>query len=161
MGFAITVPVWCIIDAAAILNKFPQGGSPENPTYLGNYQESDAFVSMVAQLPFVDEGDGSSELGLKVPTGAKIQIMANTFAQPSIYGVLLVSANPNRADVCTPFVTETIDAACPIIALSANVRTDVNSGDYTGYNIVIQIINPENLFMPFFYYWDPKVTVSA
>jgi Inclusion body protein len=154
----ISIPVWCIIDVAAILNKFPQGGTEDNPTYLGNYQDSDAFVSMVAQLPFVDEGDGSSELGLKAPQGANIQFMANTFAQPSNYRVTLFAAKPNRDDVCSPFVMETI--AGGISALSANVRTDVQVGDYTGYNIVFGITFPVNFYTAF-YYWDPKVTVSA
>ncbi len=161
MNAAITIPVWCIFDVAAILNKFPQGGSPGLPTYIGNYQDSDAFVTMIAQQPFVGEGNGTSELSLLAPQGAKIQFMATTFAQPSICGVLLVSATPNRDDVCTPFVQEVIDAACPIAALSANVRLDAIVDAYTGYNIVFQIINPEQPYTPFFYLWDPKVTVSA
>lgn len=159
MDAGLTIPVWCIIDVPAILNDFPQGGNPDNPTYLGAYGASDKYIAMVAQQPFVDKGEGSSELEIKAPKGSVIQLMANTFAQPSMYSVLLVDAQPNMDPVCTSFVE--VDLPNGMRVLSATVLENVDVGAYAGYYITIQVVNPENFKAPYFYKWDPKITVAG
>jgi hypothetical protein len=159
MDAGLSIPVWCIIDVPAILNDFPQGGTLDSPAYLGAYAASDKYISMVTQQPYVDEGDGSSELGIKAPKGSTIQLMANTFAQPSAYSVLLVAATPNREPVCTPFVE--VDLPNGMSVLSATVREDVDAKAYSGYDITILIGNPFDFKGSYCYKWDPKITVAG
>jgi Inclusion body protein len=163
----VLIPVWCIIDADAVLNKFPQGGTKAAPQYLGEYDASDAYVIMVAPLPYVLSGSGTSELALQAPKGAQIQMMTNTFAKPSANVVKLVAITNNHPDqekdVCTPFVKDNIrssaDKSGLISAMSAQIRDDVNAGDRTGYLIVFNI-TPKNSEKALYYSWDPSIQVS-
>ena len=122
---------------------------------------------MVAPRPNVSKGNGTSELELKAPKGAKIQMMINTFIKPSDNIVKLVAISNNHPeqgkDVCTPFVKDNIrssaDNSGVISAMSAQIRDDVNASDRTGYLIVFNI-TPKNSEQALYYSWDPSIVVS-
>jgi hypothetical protein len=165
MGFENTIPVWCFIDVAALLNTYPQGGTKDNPQYLGEYSESDPFVSMLAPLSNVVKGNGTSELEVKASRINRIRVMICAFTQPTDKFVEWVEISPNHlereTDVCAPFLTDNIYPSGNsgfISAMSASINDNVNVGDHTGYIFKFKITN-QSSGQELYYSWDPSVTV--
>lgn len=151
------LPIWCIVDVSAILALGANPGTLNDPTNLGNYQTSDAFVAMVAPVSFLDGPNGVSELTVKAPHGMNIYVFMTTY-RPFDISASLISINPNRPDVLTTFQLSTSSNIGTIEYMQANVCG--YKGDYTGFNIVFSIQNPDGTVLGY-YYWDPEVKVVA
>lgn len=110
-----TVNVLIAVDSDKLANQVGDGklsaGTMQNPTALGSWQQSDVFISMIAQNSFATNDKGGSELTIKANSGAVVQWSITTFDSNINHTTYLYDGNFNPS-------------------------TAINDIDYDGMNVI-------------------------
>jgi hypothetical protein len=94
-----TITILSVIDCESIINNTnTPAGTVGNPTNLGSYSTSDAFVYMMTKQAYAmnapsNEGDGSSELKVTANVGDTLRWTITSIDQGVNYNAILQSIN--------------------------------------------------------------------
>lgn len=109
-----TVNILIAVDGDSLNTSVKNGTLPEGskaqPTSLGAWQQSDVFISMVAQNSFATNDQGKSELTINAESGSLIQWTITTFDNNADYTAYLYNGNFNPSNAISGLEFDAITA---------------------------------------------------
>ncbi len=165
-----TINILSVIDVETILNNNLPAGTLNNPTLLGSYTQSDAFVYMITKSGYIDSTDktrADSELTIDANIGDTIQWELTCPGAGLKHDAIIAAVSLGAGtSLSTPEATlvrrrifETAGEPGYQILEQTDFTSNVLATGTTQYSIIFQIMDKNGNNQGYFS-WDPFVKVA-
>ena len=166
------------VDGVQLAQQVQDGklspGSPNAPTFLGSWTQSDVYISMIAQHSAVSNDQGESELNVKANSGDVLRWTMTTFDGNTDYTAYICNGSFNPSTNITPLFYMNMVASQylpngsnPLGTLQnyhdnvyAAQATVLQPGNQIQYTMSFALVNNSTGQVVGYFSWDPFITVA-